>query len=140
MNDFGIFKALEGEVKRDDFLSERINEVVTELKPESSLPYLQVSFQESVVHLPCFIQTALVRMDASIVSDYHGEQQLQDLMSRFDSILDGTTLAVQIRALDLPGWATFKRVEQKIERDKGQRIGKIRYQVRVNVNRGNKHE
>lgn len=137
MNDFGTFQALEQAVRQDEFLAQRIRAVVTELKPELMTPYILVVFEQAEVDLPCFIQTVLVTAEISIVSDYHGEQQIQDLLSRLDHVLEGNTFAVHVRALDLQGDALFKKLGFNIDRDKkgSTRVGRLRYQIRLKINR-----
>jgi hypothetical protein len=122
MNDFGVFKAIQEAIRSDDTLSQKISAIVTEARPGK-------------VDIPCLVQSALVNCEIDMVSAYHGDQEIHELMSRLNFRLDGASLPVQVRALSLPGHALFKAIGQSQSLDKGSRIGKLKYQIKILIRR-----
>lgn len=137
MNDYGLFQALAQLVREDPILGQRITDVVTEPKPGMIAPYLEVHFEKADVDIPCLPQVALVTCELQVVSTYHGDQEIHELMSRLDFRLNGTVLPVQIAALRAQGIAVCKSLDQKTNRlpDLSKRVGKLRYQIRINIRR-----
>jgi hypothetical protein len=137
MNDFGIFKAIQDVINHQEDLSRRITTVVTEPRPGMKTPHMAVHFDKSEVDIPCFVQTAYLNCRLEIISTYHGDQEIHELMSRLNHLLDGAHVPVHIRAMDLPGLAVFKLVSQETVRTpkEGIRTGKLSYQIKVNIRR-----
>jgi hypothetical protein len=135
MNDFGVFKAIQEAIRSDDTLSQKISAIVTEARPGMVAPYAVVRFAQAQVDIPCLVQSALVNCEIDMVSAYHGDQEIHELMSRLNFRLDGASLPVQVRALSLPGHALFKAIGQSQSLDKGSRIGKLKYQIKILIRR-----
>jgi len=135
MNDFGVFQAIQERVLSDEMLSQKVTAVTTEPRPGMQTPHILVRFVRCEVDIPCLVQTALVSCEIDITSNYHGDQEIHDLMSRLNQSLDGAALPVYVRALGKTGTAVFKQIGQAVKSDKGIRFGTLKYQAKINIRR-----
>lgn len=135
MNDFGTFHAIELIVQNDRMLSKKVSAIVTQIRPELIPPYLMLSFDETIPDIPCFMQTVLVGCEISVHSTYSGDQELHELMSRINKLLDGGNIKVQIDSMGLLGDGVIKLVHHSQHKDNETRIGKLKYQIKIKLRR-----
>lgn len=140
MDDFGTFQAIERAILSDSQLENKITAVIIETWPGIEPPYLMVHFKKSRTNALYSIQGALVECDLTVISTYAGEQEIQELMSRIDFLLQTSPHTVQPRLLDLEGRAVFKRVNEKVEKNGSVRKGTLSYQIKVTMIREDNDE
>lgn len=133
MNDFGVFSVLQQALTRDEYLSEKITMVVTEKRPGLGFPFIQAKFLDLCLDIPCLVQSALLKCEIHIFSDYHGDMEIHEIMSRLNFVLDGVSWSVHVDAMNKAGKAMFKLQGQQMHMTGGIREGVLSYQVKVSV-------
>lgn len=132
MNDYGLFQGIQTLIQEDEFLSPRIHSLVTEPRPGMALPYSVLHIRQVEADIPSAPQYLLVTCELELFSAYHGDQEIQQLMSRLDYRLNGGTLQIHIKALNAQGVAVAKQLEHSISHSpQGGRIGKLIYQFKI---------